>query len=337
MSRFTVAIRLSLPFALLMSCDRHPSATRAASAIPAARSEGYVQTDDSVRLFYRIVGSGPDTVVILHGGPGLNMEYFAADLEPLAERHTLLFYDQRGAGRSSLVSDSAGLTGARFVDDLEAIRVHFHLQQLTLLGHSWGAGVAALYAARFPAKVGRLLIVDGVPLRLAELTAGFEQMDRARDSTERAQMQQWMDARRAHSEDPAACHAYYVLWFRPFFEDPTAMRRSRGDFCAGTPASRRNKIQSVDRFTMASLGDWDWRPDLRSLDAPTLVIHGATDPIPLSSAREWASTLPDARLLILLNVGHFPYLEAPASFFTAVDTFLSGSWPSEATPRGSLP
>ena len=47
-----------------------------------------------MRLFYRMVGTGRDTVVVLHGGPGLSMDYFADDLTPLAERHALLFYDQ---------------------------------------------------------------------------------------------------------------------------------------------------------------------------------------------------------------------------------------------------
>ena len=101
--------------------------------------EGYVEAGSGVRLFYRLVGTG-DTIIVLHGGPGFTMEYFAKDLEPLAASHTLLFYDQRGAGRSTLVSDSASLDGKRFAEDLEAVRRHFGLEQVTLLGHSWGAG-----------------------------------------------------------------------------------------------------------------------------------------------------------------------------------------------------
>ena len=294
------------------------------------RWEGFVTTPDSIRLFTRLVGSGPDTLVILHGGPGFTQDYFAADLEPLAARHTLLFYDQRGAGRSTLVSDSVGLAASRFVDDLEAVRAHFGLGKLTLLGHSWGAGLAALYAERFPQAIDQLVIVDGVPLRFADLVAGFAAMANARDSTERAEMERWMATRRAHPEDAEACRAYYRLWFRPFFADPAALSRSRGDFCAGTTESRRNKMEGVDRFTMASIGAWDWRASLAAFPARTLIIHGALDPIPLATAQVWAATLPNARLLTLPGVGHFPYLEAPDPFFAALDTFLAGSWPDEA-------
>ena len=289
--------------------------------------EGMVDAGSGVQLYYRLVGAGRDTVVVLHGGPGLNMEYFADDLAPLAASHALLFYDQRGAGRSSLVTDSAALDGQRFAEDLEAIRKHFGLERVTLLGHSWGAGVAALYAARYPVRVQRLIIVGGIPLRLAELTKAFEELAAGRDSATRAQMQQWREARLANPTDAAACRAYYTLWFGPFFGDSAATRHTRGDFCAGSEAARRNKIVSVDRYVAASLGDWDWRPGLRQLEAQTLVIHGSVDPLPLASGREWARALPNARLLVFEGIGHFPYVEVPDAFFPAVDEFLRGSWP----------
>ena len=59
--------------------------------------------------------------------------------------------------------------------------------------------------------------------------------------------------------------------------------------------SLANKIASVDRFVLASLGDYDWRPGLRDVQAPALVVHGEADPIPVASALEWASALPNAR------------------------------------------
>jgi proline iminopeptidase len=262
------------------------------------------------------------------------MDYLVEDLTPLAAHHTLLFYDQRGAGRSSLVGDSAALDGQRFAEDLEAVRQHFGLQRVTLLGHSWGAGVAALYASHYPGRIGRLLIVDGIPLRRQELTRAFQELAAARDSITRRKMQEWMAARRANPADVEACRAYYVLWFGPFFADSSAMRRSRGDFCAGSAESRRNKMTSVDRYVAASLGDWDWRPALRHVQAPALVIHGSADVLPVASARDWAAAVPGARLLLLQGIGHFPYLEAPDTFFGAVHEFLQGAWPRDAKRVG---
>lgn len=292
--------------------------------------EQYVETAGGVRLFCRSVGDGAETVVVVHGGPGFSMEYLVDDLMPLALRHCLVFYDQRGSGRSSLVSDAAALDAQRFVDDLEALRLHLGLEWLTLLGHSWGAGVVALYALRHPQRVQRLILVGPIPLRHSELQRTFQHIAAGRSETERAQLQSAREAWLADPGNAGACRAYYRLWYGPFFADRTALSRSKGDFCFGTPAALANKIAGVDRYTVASLGEYDWRLPLRAVTAPALVLHGSADVISVGSAREWAAALADARLLLLHGTGHFPYLEAPEAFFAALDEFVSGRWPREA-------
>jgi proline iminopeptidase len=278
-----------------------------------------------------VVGTGRDTVVVIHGGPGLTMDYFADDLGGLVERgHTLLFYDQRGGGRSSLVSDSGALGGERFAEDLEAIRRHFAMERLTLLGHSWGAAVVALYAAQHPERLGRLLIVGGIPPQRRDLVQAFRSLSASRDSVARHRLRTAWEAWLADPGDVSACRAYHVLWFIPFYGDSTAAARTKGDFCAGTPEALHNRVGNIDRFTMASIGEWDWRPVLRAVTAPTLVIHGTVDPLPIGGAQDWAAALPNGCLLTLQGIGHFPYEEAPERFFAAVDTFLRGRWPDGA-------
>lgn len=296
-------------------------------------NEGHVDAGAGVRLFYRAAGHGERTVVVLHGGPGFTFDYLADDLAPLARHARVIFYDQRGAGRSTLVSDADGLDAQRFADDLDAVRRHFGLERLTLLGHSWGAAVAALYAVRHPARVERLLLVGPMPLRRAELARTFEELAAGRSAEARAQLNGARDAWVADPGSAAACRTFYRAYFEPFFADPAAAARSRGDFCAGTPEALRNAVGGVQRHTIASLGDWDWRPALRAVTAPTLVLHGLADPIPLSTAREWAAALPQARLLTYAGVGHFPYVEAPTRFFEDVAAFLDGGWPDGAQPE----
>jgi proline iminopeptidase len=318
--------------ALLACKDTRPPAVTADSAAnrgPAVQ-EGYVDAGDSVQLFYRMVGAGPDTIIVLHGGPGFTQDYLAADLEPLATGHALLFYDQRGAGKSTLVTDSAALAGPRFAEDVEALRNHFKMEKVTLLGHSWGTGVAALYAERYPDRVGQLIMVGSMPLTMKGLMGAFAGIAAGRDSAETRLMEEAMAARRANPGIKDHCLSFYRIWFRPFFVDSTAMGRSKGDFCAGTPESRTNKIQSVDKYTFASLGDYDWRPTLRPVTARSIVIHGSEDPLPVEGAREYARELPNSRLLLFNGVGHFMYVESPDSFFAAVNEFLAGRWPAGA-------
>jgi proline iminopeptidase len=292
--------------------------------------EEFVDAGGGVRLFCRSFGSRGPAILVLQGGPGFSMEYLAKDLEPLAAAHRVIFYDQRGSGRSTLVAGADALDAQRFVDDVDAVCRHFGLEQPILLGHSWGAGLAALHALREPARVGQLIIVGGIPLRHEELVRTFQRIEAARPAESREQLERRRRAWLGDPGDAAACRAYYETWYEPFFADRAVARASKGDFCAGSPAALRNKVEAVDRCTLASLGPYDWRDALRSVPARSLIVHGAEDVIDAASAREWATALPNARLLLLERVGHFPYLEAPERFFGAVETFVRGGWPDGA-------
>ncbi len=311
----------SLLLSLLVVQFSCSTAKRIPETLPKAK-DGFLESSNGVQLFYRLLGSGSDTVVVIHGGPGLTMDYFLEDLAPLAVNHTLLFYDQRGTGGSTLVSDSVSLDAQRFVDDLEALRKHFGIERLTLLGHSWGSAVVALYANKYPEHLSKLIIVGALPLQRQQLTEAFRRMEASRDSNTLRRMSELREARFADPGNAEVCREYYVLWFEAFYGDRSAADRSKGDFCAGTLQSRQNKMSSVDRFTMASLGQWDWRSSLNKIRAPTLVIHGTKDPLPLEGAQSWATLIPNSRFLPLEGVGHFPYLEVPDLFFKAVDQFL---------------
>ena len=89
------------------------------SAVRATVREGYVTTSDSARLFYRVMGQRGDTLITIHGGPGVDLESIAGDFAPLAERHVVIFYDQRGAGRSELPTDTSRLVVKRQIADLD--------------------------------------------------------------------------------------------------------------------------------------------------------------------------------------------------------------------------
>mgnify|MGYP001290559800 CR=1 FL=1 len=154
--------------------------------------------------------------------------------------------------------------------------------------------------------------------------AGGDGNTERRDSATKGRVEQLRTARLANPGDAAACRAFYALWFLAAFTDSASLRRSRGDFCAGTPEALVNKIRNVDRFTVASLGEWDWRPALRAVKAPALVIRGSNEFFSLESAREWTTALPNGRLLQLQGAGHFPYLEVPERFFSAAESFLQG-------------
>jgi proline iminopeptidase len=125
---------------------------------PRVPAHGYVTGAGSAQIFYEVVGSGDDTVIVVHGGPGAGINDIRPDLEPLAKSHVMIFYDQRGGGRSKL-PDTTLLTPQYFVGDLEAVREHFKLEQMSLVAQSFGALIVAEYLRAHPHRVARMVFL----------------------------------------------------------------------------------------------------------------------------------------------------------------------------------
>ena len=88
------------------------------------------------------------------------------------------------------------------------------------------------------------------------------------------------------------------------------------------------------RVIFQLIGKWDWQEQVKSLEVPVLTIQGDHDPLPMEGARTWVYSLPDARLLVIPNSGHFPFVENPELFYPSVDVFLRGEWPERAEVVG---
>jgi proline iminopeptidase len=320
---------------LVMAC--HPSAppsstapsSRAAptsAAAPAA--EGQI-AGDGAALFYRMVGAGPDVLVMIHGGPGMDMGYMVADFAPLAEHHRLLYYDQRGGGRSELLGDDAALyTMARHVADLEALRRHFGLERMTLVAHSFGPAVAASYAIAHPDRVARMIFIGPVPPRAGDLWKRYEAtMESQLTADERAQLTRLEDAMVRGPDPVAACRAYWAIAVKPRVARPELASKVTGDFCSAGADAIRAGMGIAGPHTLTSLGEWDFRPGLAAVKAPTLIVHGELEAIPMDLVEEWTTALPAARLVKVPGASHFPYVERPDLVWPAIETFLQTTRP----------
>ena len=105
----THATRIILSLSLLLVASIAASRASAQNV----EKEGYVDAGSGVRLFYRLLGTGGEPVILIHGGPDLTRDYLADDMAPMARNRSICIYDQRGIGKSTLVSDSTGLAALR--------------------------------------------------------------------------------------------------------------------------------------------------------------------------------------------------------------------------------
>jgi proline iminopeptidase len=298
--------------------------------------EGYLAGDDGTRLFFRVVGSGRDTVIAIHGGPGVDLESIAADFAPLADHHVVVFYDQRGAGRSELPTDTTRLGDAWQTRDLDAVRRYFRLEKVALIAHSYGPLLAASYAIAHPDRVTRMVLLGPVPPRRGDFSRRFGTNLNARlDSTQRRRQaeanRRLADPAADSATIVAACRDYWAIAMRPRLADPDrSLPMVRSDLCGSSPQGIRYGLTITNRIVTRSYGDYDLRPALRRLAVPTLVIHGQQEAIPMDLVEEWVTALPDARLLRIPNAAHFTYAEQPDLVWPAVEQFLGGSWPDKA-------
>jgi proline iminopeptidase len=324
-----------LALALVLACAKAPTPPS-----PAASSvqEGHVTGAGGTGLHYVVEGAGPDTIVVLHGGPGLDLEGLRLDLAPLAANHTVLYFDQRGSGRSEM-PDTLQLTVQAMVEDLEALRQAFHLERMTLFGHSWGGGLTLLYAMRHPTRVARMVLVGSLPLRGRPYAEQYFAAQAARRDSADNRRLAVLDSLVAFAEDPLPlCRESTRLYLRGVTATPAAAERIHGDLCAADARNLRWH-EIVGRRVFQSfiphleLNDWDWRAEAAELAIPALVVHGADDPLPLAGAREMAATLPQAVLVVIPDAGHYPHAEQPDTFFRAVERFLHAALPPSAPAR----
>lgn len=318
------ACAMLLAMAITGGCARLDD-TPTTDGAPKVR-EGYLTTSDSARLFYRVVGSAPDTILAIHGGPGVDLESIAADFAPLAERHTVIFFDQRGTGRSELPADTTRLVVERQIADLDDVRRHFGLEAVALVAHSYGPLLAASYALAHPDRVRKMVFFGPVPPYRADFWQRFgADLDARLDSAEQAQMADAY-ARLADTTADArqACRDLWNVGLRPRLAEPARTQALvRSDLCASDPAGIRYGLLTTNRVVMASYGNWDLRPQLASLEVPTLVMHGEQEAIPMDMVEAWVTTMPNAELIRVHDAAHFPYVEQPEIVWPAVERFLA--------------
>lgn len=250
---------------------------------------------------------------MLHGGPGAHYDYLLPGFDTLAVGRTLVYYDQRGGGRSPVPRD-VPVGWREQVADLEALREVWGIERLRIAGYSWGALLALLYAVEHPDRVERLALVSPAP-------AWREARERFEREFARRNLDPALQAERAalrasglREQDPDAyARRIFELSVVPYFHDRARVRDL-------TPFRVTGRTQQE---VWESLGDYDLRPALARLAIPATVLYGEGDPIPADSARAVADGL-RAPFHPLPACGHVPYVEALPAFTAILNSFLGG-------------
>lgn len=271
-----------------------------------------VTTDDGVRLWADSSGDGVP-LVLCHGGPGL-WDMFPDVTDMVDDLATVVRWDQRGCGRSERCAGP--WTTDRFVADLEAVRRHFGLDRMVLLGHSWGAQLALSYALAHPERVAALVYVGGVGIDpVSSWHGSYGQNFLARLGEVPERLARWRELTDGDRERA-------VLQWSVEFED-----RGRAMEHAGRMADPWFDInfecsKALNAETKQSWGTPELYAACQGLDVPVLIVDGAGDIRPRSAVDSLERALPRVRRAILPDAGHLPWVEDPKGFREAVATAL---------------
>jgi proline iminopeptidase len=285
-------------------------------------NEGKVDVGTAGSLWYHILGTGSDTVLVPLGS------YLEESLSAIARARTVIFYDPRHRGRSDAFTDT---TLSRFdadVSDMEAVRAALGVSRMSVIGFSYYGAVAAAYAASNPSRVARLVLLSPIEPNdsLAASYAPPERMTRI--DTTRARQLLKLRAAGADTADPAGyCQAYWQLNAPLFVGDPAHASRISPTWCPLANESPRAMGDHLRR-SLASLSAGELTDVARRVTVPTLVVVGDRDLVanPAGGAA-WAAAMRNARVWTVRGAGHFAWLEERDAVVRALERFLGGEWP----------
>lgn len=249
---------------------------------------------------------------VIHGGPGVDHTTCRPVLSPLSEIAQLIYFDHRGHGRSAR-SNPETYTLDNNVEDLEALRQHLGLEQIGLLGFSYGGMVALTYASRYPSYVSQLIpVVTAADSRFLALA----QAKLAQDGTpeQQAIAQLLWDGK---FESEQQLQDYFQL-LGPLYSLTFDLEKSM-------EAWRRVIFnpEAINQAFGGFLRTYDIRAELPQISAPTLVIGAEQDWIcPPQFSEEIAQAIPKAKLDIIPNSGHSVRADAPERLLELISNFL---------------
>ena len=277
-------------------------------------------------LYARLVGKGLP-LVVLHGGPDFDTRYLLPDFDGFGDFFRLIYYDQRGRGKSAAGVEPSDVTLVSDVADVDLVRAHFKLQSTAVLGHSWGAVLALEYALKNPVRVSHLILMNPAPVSASDL-ALMRKFYLQKIGPDMDRQRTLLTSMPYRQGDPEAVLARYRIHFKPAFKRAEAyekMMAAMKDAFAAQGSAGILKARAIELQLMRDSwdrADYDLLPRLKTLHIPTLIIAGDSDFIPPQVPEHIANAIPGALLITTKNCGHFGYMECPADVRKAVADFL---------------
>jgi proline iminopeptidase len=265
-------------------------------------------------LYLKVKGRG-EYLLVVHGGPGLNHAYFIPYLDQLEKKFTVIYYDQRACGQSSIPAPDS-ISIKLLVDDIETIRKDFNIEKLNILAHSWGAVLVTHYALAYPDKVKKVIMSNPAMFSHEydeEVGTLMRERSTREDSVARASIL---------ADGNLDAHDYekiFLLTFKLSAYNKENVRKINLNLPDNFSAANNALFTGLSKDPAMNVNLYDSLPNLKF---PVLVLHGQADLIPMRAIQRLKEKLAKGKLEIFKQSGHFPFVEETAAYNVQVSDFL---------------
>jgi proline iminopeptidase len=276
-------------------------------------------TRDGIDLFYKVVGpANGDYVLVLSGGPGEDIHSMEGIVDELGKKYRCLMWEQRGTGRSKLPRyDWSTINLNAYMEDIEALRKQLHTEKFVVVGNSWGMILGLAYAGTHPDAVRAVVTIGSGPITFEYLGVFSDNQFARLGACELEVRDFWKDpAREAADSDRAAFERLRAATVAYFYDRKKALQMAS----ELKPEDYNFRVPSA---FLKSEGKYDFRPNLKTITAPVLLLQGRQDLAGEANICEAHSLIKNSTLTFIDKCGHMPWLEQPEQTWKIVDEFLA--------------
>jgi len=276
-------------------------------------------TRDGVDLFYRVVGpTTGDYVLVLSGGPGEDVHSMQGIADELGKKYRCIMWEQRGTGRSRLPKyDASTINLNAYVEDIEALRRHLHAEKFIVIGNSWGMILGLTYAGTHPDAVRAVVTIGSGPITFEYLGVFSDNQLARLGACELEVRDFWKDpAHESADSDRAAFERLRAAAIAYFYDRKKALQMA-------AELDPKDYNFHVPPAFLSAEGKYDFRPKLKTITAPVLLLQGRQDIAGEANIIEVRSLIKNSTLAFIDKCGHMPWLEQPEQTWKIVADFLA--------------
>lgn len=272
---------------------------------------------NGAKIFCKTLGDG-EPLVIVHGGPGLAHDYLFDPFKQLSDNYKLIFYDQRGCGKSQEFNEGESSTMETMVEDLEGVRKEFKLEKMNLVGQSWGAVIALNYIFKYPDRVKYLILLEPAP-GSSEYIQNVQQTIMSRLSKEEIERLVKISQSPDLRTSPELFKEFMNIRMKTYFYNSTYASKKNFNYF---DTERIKKFFASSALFGPYLMSYSLYDKMRNISCPTLIIHGDYDVIPTEAIERMGKEIKNAEVHIVKECGHFVHIEKPEFYFNTIRSFI---------------